>query len=1348
MEASTHSCYYCRKDCGSSEALGQHLLKDHAAGTVPSSSSSTHTKSRAGSGDLLRLYVDEASDRELLTREQEKHLGKEIQGGGPGADQARQVLTESNLRLVLSIARRYQNSGAVMLDMVQEGNLGLMRAVEKFDPDHGCRFSTYATWWIQQFIQRALRRSGRLVRVPDNVIEMGRQAEKLLGVTDGDGYGDTDLDLVARSMKKSSGTIKNAIRGMGARSMSIDAGRTTGDSEDSFASMLTAPDSGAPPLNGGEVTQMLMPLTPKERHIVCRRFGLDGRAPENLAAVAKELGISRERVRQIESNALKRMRKYSEDPELEQTDTRFRKIRPRRHQSYRRRAFPLFVGDEYVAPVPGPPVIRKEPLLHQEEALAAVMKEFRTQDRATVVMSCGTGKTLVAMWTFCLMKKDTVLILAPSLALLRQTLLEWRAHQAADNFLCVCSDATVRDEGELGLSAMDLGIPVTTDPADLRRRLAKRPPGKTAVLCTYQSAQTLGEGLPRGFRFDLAVFDEAHRTAGAKDRKFSFGLHDRQIRAGKRLFMTATPRGIVTDGTETDTYSMSDVASYGKHVYNLGLSEAIARDIICDYKIVIAVVTQADIAAACSEPGRVRIGREKLSASKAAYYIAFSRAVLECGASKIITFHGSVLGAKRFSESRWLGQDLMPGFKMFHVNGRMSTGERESVISRFKSAPPSVVSNARCLNEGVDMPSVDMVAFMSPKKSRIDIIQTIGRALRKAPGKTTGYVMLPVMVDQAGRALLTSQEYRDLSYVIWSLRSQDEDLDHQIRKESFVKGLGGSRSVKALGDRMVFSGPDILPDALRQAISAKILSPEGATWDEMFGRLVAFRKDNGNCSVTSAHGDLHLSNWISAQRTRRRTGRLSKRQLDLLESIGFAWNARAQIWEDRFQELALFKERNGHLNVPSQNQRLNGWIKSLRITFRRGHLSDIQIKKLESIGFDWNAQNLGSRSDRWERMIAELVERKRLHGNFDEPRPREVLRSFIKYIRQRKEKGKLKRIWVNRLDAIGFVWDHPLESVADRKWKEKYEKLKRFRNFRKDTGTTKVKIADDQKLYFWVINQRYARKYGRLSKERIRLLDELDFHWPSKAHKRYGKKAPSTAVRPIGTVVVRNDFQNGRLTHLRWIKVSETGPMHKRWKPYARWWWEKHRGPVPPGKSVIHVNGNQMDDSPGNLTVGDSGDRIKLAHKNNPLMSKRNRRSCGMGTAEFNRKTGKLSRLKKVLPRYWYPIVEQDRVILNCPFRSRRLLLAHFGANVKKIPKSGRGPEVTKAEHQAEIRTIQGVELNEAPYLTYVRIDPELGVASQWGEPKEHAKTIKRLENTMVWRMARSAAALDLRDRK
>lgn len=297
--------------------------------------SSTRPTSHANSGDLLRLYIDEASRRELLTREQEKTLGRKVQSGRSGSRLARQILIESNLRLVLAIARRYQSSGAVMLDIVQEGNLGLMRAVEKFDPNHGCRFSTYATWWIQQFIQRAMRRCGRLVRVPDNVIEMGRQAEKLLRSADGDGYGDSELNQVARSMNRNCGTIKNAIRGMGARSMSIDAGRKVGETEDSFASALIAPDSGVPPINSLEVTQMLMPLTPKERHIVCRRFGLDGLAPENLAHVARELGISRERVRQIESNALKRLRKYSQDPDLEETDSRLRRMLPRRHYNYR-----------------------------------------------------------------------------------------------------------------------------------------------------------------------------------------------------------------------------------------------------------------------------------------------------------------------------------------------------------------------------------------------------------------------------------------------------------------------------------------------------------------------------------------------------------------------------------------------------------------------------------------------------------------------------------------------------------------------------------------------------------------------------------------------------------------------------------------------------------------------------------------------------------------------------------------------------------------------------------------------------------------------------------------------------
>lgn len=1241
-EPGAAACPYCGEGV---RDLGAHLLEAHGA-VSPSGGTPSAEDLPAPSGGLL-------------TAEEERTLAHAIRKGGSKGTEAMRRLVERNLALVRSIARKYAVKDAHLEDLVQEGSIGLMKAAERFDPDRGFRFSTCAVWWIKQAIRRAMG-DVRTVRVPVNVIGAALKARRMLA-------GGASIEAVAEALKTSPEEVAGILRRTAAKGVSMESG----DGERTLEDFLPSPEEVRPETGDPDHKRLLSLLGETHRHVIVRRFGLDGRGRATLGSVGKEVGLSRERVRQLEREALRHLRESCVDGDLALRDGAAPLV-PSRRPARRLEDY----GIDPNEPVRETPAVRKEPQPHQEEALAATLAELRVRDRATVVMACGTGKTLVGMWAFMRMSGGKALVLAPSLFLLRQTLREWRAHGAAGRFLCVCSDATVGEQDEIRFTAGEMGIPVTTRPSEVRRWIEEDPEGRGVVLCTYHSARTLGAGLPRGFRFDLAIFDEAHRTTGTRDRNFSFGLLDAQIAASKRLFLTATPRGTMTDGSETSPFSMADERTYGRHVYELGLSEAIARGIVCDYKVVIAVVTRAEVASFFSGPARVRAKDSSLSLREAAYHVAFARAVQECGATRIITFHGGVSSADRFSRSRWLREDLLPdGFRVYHVNGRMPTGLRQAILSRFDSAQAAVVTNARCLNEGVDVPAVDMVAFMSPKKSRTDIVQTIGRALRKAPGKTVGYIMLPVLVDEAGNPLSTAAEYRDLSEVIYSLRDQDKALDLEVRRDSFDKGRG-AKGRTSLAGKVLLAGPELLAETMKDAIAARVLAPTESSWDEMFGRLVAFKKSHGTCHVTPAHGDLQLSNWMVAQRAKRRNRALSERQLTLLDSVGFPWDPKKDFWTAMMAALSEWKARHGHCDVP----------------FREGRLG-----------------------------------------------------RYLAHVRRERRRGRLRRERIRELDAMGFPWKDDEYKPKGQAWRERYEELRRFMKAHGRENLRKAPFA----LRQWATNQREARRDGKLPEERVRLLDAAGFPWEMRARRLLEKRKTSRRRMPVGTVVVRRQFDNGRDVEERWVKVSDTGPGEKRWMPYARWWWEKNRGPVPAGKGVIHVNGDRMDDSPGNLAVGGPGDRMRLAHLNDPEMSRRNRRSCGRGAAEFNRRNGKMRRLRAPLSKYFYPVLEKERVVLNCPFRRRAKLLAHFGADVSRIPASGHGPEVDRAIEEAGVLPVQGAELSGDRYAGFLRVDPELGVPDPGApEARNHESRLRALKDTAVWRKAERAAALDLKDRK
>lgn len=262
-----------------------------------------------GQLDATRLYLSEIGVSKLLTADEEVYFARLAQKGDTAA---RRRMIESNLRLVVKIARRYMNRGLALLDLIEEGNLGLIRAVEKFDPERGFRFSTYATWWIRQTIERAIMNQTRTIRLPIHVVKeinvYLRAARKLAQTLDHEPTADEIADLLDKPLAE----VKRML-GLNERVTSVD----TPYGKDADKPLLdTIPDENvtdptdrlqADRINA-HLDDWLSKLNEKQREVVLRRFGLRGYENSTLEEVANELGVTRERVRQIQMDALKRLR--------------------------------------------------------------------------------------------------------------------------------------------------------------------------------------------------------------------------------------------------------------------------------------------------------------------------------------------------------------------------------------------------------------------------------------------------------------------------------------------------------------------------------------------------------------------------------------------------------------------------------------------------------------------------------------------------------------------------------------------------------------------------------------------------------------------------------------------------------------------------------------------------------------------------------------------------------------------------------------------------------------------------------------------------------------------------------
>ncbi|MDD5323337.1 MAG: DEAD/DEAH box helicase family protein [Methylococcales bacterium] len=445
---------------------------------------------------------------------------------------------------------------------------------------------------------------------------------------------------------------------------------------------------------------------------------------------------------------------------------------------------------------------KPQPRDHQVEAIVAVARNFQDADRGQLIMACGTGKTFTTLWIKEKLGADSTLVLLPSLGLLSQTLHEWTlaANQAFD-VLCVCSDQTVGRKGadEAIHFVADLAFPVTSDTAEIRKFLKQN--GAKVVFSTYQSSPLVAEAQSDASiqAFDLAIADEAHRCTGKVTSDFSTVLDSKRLRATKRLFATATPRTYTASVMKTaedrgiEVVGRDDEAVFGKVLYSLPFGEAIRRNLLTDYRIVIIGVDNPMIAEWIKNRELIKTdsGIEN-DAEAIAAQIGLLKAIKDYDLKRVISFHSRVSRAESFKEDvhqvlNWIGEEHRPSGELWtdFVSGAMPTDKRRQKLDYLKGLGQNergLLTNARCLSEGVDVPSLDGVAFIDPKNSQVDIVQAVGRAICLSAEKKFGTIILPVFIEQGDNAVdsIEASNFKPVWDVLNAFKSHDEVLSQQL----------------------------------------------------------------------------------------------------------------------------------------------------------------------------------------------------------------------------------------------------------------------------------------------------------------------------------------------------------------------------------------------------------------------------------------------------------------------------------------------------------------------------------------------------------------------------------------
>ncbi len=476
---------------------------------------------------------------------------------------------------------------------------------------------------------------------------------------------------------------------------------------------------------------------------------------------------------------------------------------------------------------------------------------FEDHDRGKLVMACGAGKTFTALRIAEAVAGagGRVLYPVPSISLFSQSMREWATQRATPHrYVGVCSDTRAGRNDE-DASLQELEIPVTTDPPAISAALREgAEDAMTVVFCTYHSLgiveRAQDEGAPP---FDLVLCDEAHRTTGVEaarpresegpgDRTSPFVLvHDgERVRAAKRLYMTATPR-LYTESAkakaashDADVFSMDDPETYGPEFHRLPFSRAVDQGLLSDYKVVVLAMSEQHVDAALQ--AHLAGGESEINLSDAAKITGCWRTLQNPEhkapggepvrrLSRAIAFTNTIAASKRL-EAHWddviaHAIDLLPEAERRsalrcatrHVDDQHHALDRKARIEWLKGGRGAggacrILSNARCLSEGIDVPALDAVLFMSPRSSQVDIVQAVGRAMRKAPGKEYGYIILPIAVPAGvnpAAALDDNERFGVVWNVLRALRSHDDRLDAEINRIDLNHTPTG---------RIIFSGGD------------------------------------------------------------------------------------------------------------------------------------------------------------------------------------------------------------------------------------------------------------------------------------------------------------------------------------------------------------------------------------------------------------------------------------------------------------------------------------------------------------------------------------------------------------
>lgn len=749
-----------------------------------------------------------------------------------------------------------------------------------------------------------------------------------------------------------------------------------------------------------------------------------------------------------------------------------------------------------------------EPKPHQLEAIKSVAQASKEMDRFQIIMACGTGKSLTALWSMEELDSNLTVVFVPSIGLVGQLINSWSSNSTkAWDFLAVCSDETVSEGVEEHSDGdINFGLPNTTDVRDISSFL--KGAGRRVIFSTYHSSNRVAQAFREcGAEADLIIFDEAHRLAGKGDSERALLTQNDYLKSKKRIFMTATPR-VFSDAAKKMAFengfavaSMDDESAFGPVVFDLPFGEAIERGLLSDYKVVIVGTSEEELQKDIESGKLLESEATNIDTRTLANALGLRKFLDKYSLGKLITFHSSIRKAREFSNLQAQLIDI-DGFSYDaeHVSGEMPNGRRRKLLSSLSSGTPEepfILTNARCLTEGIDVPQLDGIGFMSPKSSQVDIVQAVGRAIRKSANKDNGYIFVPVLLNQVeGAPEVDPGSFKMIWKVINALKSHDASLAEELNQLRFNLGKTGESSFP---EKVSVDLPTDLmswAEQINRDLFTVVLERTSETWEYYFGLLSLYADSVGHArpSYNEEFKGFKLGRWVTAQRIKfspeqSLDAEAEKRRARLESLPGWSWDQKEDDWSERYEILEEWTKENGKAR-PSDTETFRGdpigrFVGTQRYRYRKGQLSQDRIDKLEGLpGWVWNKYE-GDWEDYYDALVSFVESEGRLPSANSSNRQEKSLSWWIGT--QKKNQNGLTSTKKQRLESIdGWIW----ERTSTLTWDSNFETVSSIIT---KVGSENLVVKRDipSHLQNWLSNNRKASRQGELPEDRDRKIKSL-----------------------------------------------------------------------------------------------------------------------------------------------------------------------------------------------------------------------------------------------------------------